>query len=627
MAPLRRQFIGLHKIDKVRMFLEIQLKNLIRNELRSKCMAQIIPPWSTINAFHNKLQEGEREIARYFDLNLSDDWEVYVQPFLNGSRPDIIILNPNIGVMIVEVKDWDLMNYCCDHENVYSITRNGKKQIESPVKQAKRYLTNLLNIIPELDDYYSAFSLGIYFGKEPQESVDTFFKNGPRMGSNVLLMGNDRLEISRIENIFKKKTTKKTPIPEMLLNEIRNWLNPPEHFIESCLTIELTKDQRDHAEPKEGHHRIRGVIGSGKTLVLAYRAAALAEKGHKVLLVTFNKTLHNYIHNMIRCTPFKFDRKLIVCNHFHDFCMDFLNDVGCPKPLKKESDDEKVYFKETIPFSVKNVLLAKRNKENLDEYKYDAILIDEGQDFELEWYNLLCQFLSQRNELVLMCDKAQNIYERDINWIYAGVKGFRGRWGELKQCQRLPPIIAREANRFAKMYLRGIDMYAEERQTELFDQFEHELRWISCNSKDDAFDQAEAAYDYLSKEKKQHPTDIVMLFIKKEWGEEMVKIFKDKRKLKVNHTFSDRHKKRFWMGSERTKMSTIHSFKGWELKNIIIVINDGNESENLSSLIYTAIGRTQGNLIVINRSQDYDNYGRTWPRTDKFNLIDTEISN
>jgi hypothetical protein len=47
----------------------------------------------------------------------------------------------------------------------------------------------------------------------------------------------------------------------------------------------------------------------------------------------------------------------------------------------------------------------------------------------------------------------------------------------------------------------------------------------------------------------------------------------------VNHVFEDdydkkihRHKKAFWMGDSRLKMSTIHSFKGWEVPNVIVVI-------------------------------------------------------
>ena len=47
------------------------------------------------------------KIIKKFD----DDVEIFFQPFLNGDRPDIILLKRGIGATIIEVKDWDLRNY------------------------------------------------------------------------------------------------------------------------------------------------------------------------------------------------------------------------------------------------------------------------------------------------------------------------------------------------------------------------------------------------------------------------------------------------------------------------------------------------------------------------------------
>lgn len=65
------------------------------------------------------------------------------------------------------------------------------------------------------------------------------------------------------------------------------------------------------------------------------------------------------------------------------------------------------------------------------------------------------------------------------------------------------------------------------------------------------------------------------------------------------------------MGDSRLKMSTIHSFKGWELTNIIIITPEShiNLSEDLDKLIYTALTRARQNLIVFNRHPKYRLYG------------------
>lgn len=77
--------------------------------------------------------------------------------------------------------------------------------------------------------------------------------------------------------------------------------------------------------------------------------------------------------------------------------------------------------------------------------KYDAILIDEGQDYYIEWYHMLCHFLTLRDEVVVVCDKKQNIYGREMEWLDKRRTGVEksGNWVELKIIVRLPERIAK----------------------------------------------------------------------------------------------------------------------------------------------------------------------------------------
>ncbi|WP_300817042.1 NERD domain-containing protein [uncultured Parasutterella sp.] len=74
-------------------------------------MAQIFPSLETIRQFKVQPTEGEWTLLRFLDKVLDDNFEVYFNPFLNGDRPDIIILKKQGGVLIIEVKDWDLDLY------------------------------------------------------------------------------------------------------------------------------------------------------------------------------------------------------------------------------------------------------------------------------------------------------------------------------------------------------------------------------------------------------------------------------------------------------------------------------------------------------------------------------------
>jgi superfamily I DNA and RNA helicase len=112
---------------------------------------------------------------------------------------------------------------------------------------------------------------------------------------------------------------------------------------------------------------------------------------------------------MVSRSPFGFSWDRFTFGHFHGFCKDILNEFGEKWP--SESGGEEATFREIVPNKVLEVI-KKGNYE-----KYDAIFIDEGQDYYIEWYSMLCHFLTNRDEVVVVCDKKQNIYSREMDWL------------------------------------------------------------------------------------------------------------------------------------------------------------------------------------------------------------------
>ena len=68
----------------------------------------IDPPQEQWDRLPTSLTPGEREVYELFDEKLSLDWEMYIQPHLNGLRPDLVLLNPKVGIAVFEIKDWAL---------------------------------------------------------------------------------------------------------------------------------------------------------------------------------------------------------------------------------------------------------------------------------------------------------------------------------------------------------------------------------------------------------------------------------------------------------------------------------------------------------------------------------------
>jgi hypothetical protein len=71
-----------------------------------------------------------------------------------------------------------------------------------------------------------------------------------------------------------------------------------------------------------------------------------------------------------------------------------------------------------------------------------------------------------------------------------------------------------------------------------------------------------------------------------------------KRGILVEHIFAEeedeqRHaKRRFWPGVAKLKGSTVHSFKGWESRGVVIVTDDAAHAA--AELAYVALSRVKG---------------------------------
>ena len=77
-------------------------------------MATLIPSLDRILSMTVKPTQGEFHLLEVLNSSLTDDYEVYFNPYMNGDKPDIVVFHEKYGVLIIEVKDWDLDLYELD---------------------------------------------------------------------------------------------------------------------------------------------------------------------------------------------------------------------------------------------------------------------------------------------------------------------------------------------------------------------------------------------------------------------------------------------------------------------------------------------------------------------------------
>ena len=58
------------------------------------------PPLDELHLLPTTLTNGERKVLDYFLDNLPEEWEIYIQPHLNGLKPDLVLLHPASGVLV-----------------------------------------------------------------------------------------------------------------------------------------------------------------------------------------------------------------------------------------------------------------------------------------------------------------------------------------------------------------------------------------------------------------------------------------------------------------------------------------------------------------------------------------------
>ncbi|WP_294598560.1 UvrD-helicase domain-containing protein [uncultured Rikenella sp.] len=571
---------------------------------------------------------------------------IYLDPELNGASPDFIIVRPNVGVVVISVFEEDLLKCHLDNRDQTNNTKivdddseqSETKQIQSPLVDLDNY-QNL--IIESLKEFTEAViednkNLGLV------RKVLICTKGSLEQAKSLLgepkyttIYGNefidDKYILCRIFDDLKFKY-KNQAFDNVALNQLIKDLSPKWHSYREGIPIRLTRQQETLSRSIEGAQRkISGVAGSGKTQVLATRAVnAQVRTGGNVLLLTFNITLANYMQMRLSQVRADFSWDKIDIDYYHRFFRKYANANNLHVHLG--SYDNADFFKFATELK-----------------KYDAIFIDEVQDYLTPWLQLLRKyFLKVNGEFVVFGDPKQNIYHRELD--KQGdirLEFISGKWNhELDKSMRFSnPALANLAMAFQQRFYGSSEVInlSKDDSSEVGFQF-NLMKYDSLDlaySKDDLAKQVyKICKDFIDINSLKIE-DVVILAPQTEILRQIDYLYRQETGKGTTVTFVkkeavnriSRHstlasyeykrdydrlekveKNRFSMVSHHLKLSTIQSFKGWEAQTVICIIPKDAYKDVVTSpeLIYTGITRAKENLFVINiGNNDYDEFFKT----------------
>ena len=393
-----------------------------------------------------------------------------------GRHPDFVTLHPRQGIVVLEVKDWRLDTIAnANSKQVELITDRGNVSTVNPFEQVRSYMFNVVNTLQrdpllvneggsfkgkpvfsfghgvvfsnitrkqfEQTDLQEVFpSERCIFRDEMAEKVDAdAFRErvwrmvSPRIGPALSLP-----QIDRVRALL---------FPEIRVTQIALPFDEPAQSSPADDRMLAVMDMQQELLARsmgEGHRIVRGVAGSGKTLILAFRAEQIARAASRpVLLLSYANGISGRLENAMQDRGV--EDKVVVAT-FHSWCFRMLREYDLPVPNRKDFSETNAWYAASV-----QAVLDAAERGLIPGGQYDAVLIDEAHDFETEWLALAAKMVNPDTKaLMIVYDDAQAIYKgrkRPV-WKQLGIEA-AGRTTVLKVNYRNTAQILRFARKFA----------------------------------------------------------------------------------------------------------------------------------------------------------------------------------
>lgn len=559
-------------------------------------MPHMIPNqfWSENNLY------GEKQIFQLLSNsdNLGDYYIFHSLSIINHlhkreGEADFIILGP-LGILDLEIKGAKKIvrsNGCWEYVN----SKNSYKSIESPFAQAKNNIysiTTYLKIKKSLDltklQGYGVIFPNCTFQEKSSEWVDSMILDENCLNDieNYLLdlYKYWRLKSNLGDNILLSKDT-----IEIIKNYMRGDFNALENvanFIKRTNQIiqDLTEEQYSVLEALKYNNRllIKGLPGTGKTLLAIEQIHRASKKYNKVLFLCFNRLLKANIYSQVRSFS----------NNIEVFTIDSLLFNSIHKNIKKRFSSIEL-FKQYV-------------FENLEEIKkylpiFDYVVIDEGQDILKDGYFEIINNII-KNNFISGCWSI--FYDDEIQKMLYGSEELESILQRLQKMGsiynlnvnfRNPDRIINRLGAITKLPITSINKIPSD---------EHSIQLEYYNNELDIVNSISNRLRYFIVEQKVKPNSITILFLENNFG--IIKMLYEKTKLFIDNYINlseytgniEKEGGDLIVKERMIPFCTVHSFKGLENNIIIIPSITQISSDQTKLLLYIGLTRTKVRTII-----------------------------
>ncbi len=384
-------------------------------------MAKLYPSYELFE-LESKITDATERFVYKTLMNLPDSYEVihssiFYPEHRDEGETDFIILHPNLGMMLIEIKGGEI-----EYRNKQWY-RAGEKLRRDPITQVKEAMYFYRDKYSKVEQvkFNMPYTYCICFphtrrilGDLPIKKERIFLQENLfdiEKTIKAAFAASKEIDTStNFNNIIKVLKDKVFCVSgaKFIQENLGEWIEKYYEHAEIIFTEEQERILSIQAEEK----RILtfGPAGSGKTIVAIEKAKRLISKNKKVLFACFNMPLGEYIKYSLNTEK----SPSTIAGHYHDIARRILAGEttlsSIPHPNYKEFEclsNPDLYYNETVP----ELLLQYSETILSNNEKYDALIIDEGQDFSDLWLLSLKALLKEGedNEVYVFADEIQSI--------------------------------------------------------------------------------------------------------------------------------------------------------------------------------------------------------------------------